>query len=180
MNIHIFLPLMTMVLNLGLVAAIFSRPARVPGRSTFVAFLLTIVVWAAAQTAVSASTSATTAERWHQLLLVAAMLYPPLFLRFSYAFAERALNRRVLTAAYSVAGAGIVMAVAGLMVSEMVPSGAGFSPRVTPFFLMLMPLLYGTAVLALRNVWHAHVDSPSVLVRNRARYLIVGFFITRP
>ena len=55
MNIHIFLPLMTMVFNLGLMAAIFTRPSRIPGRATFVAFLLTIVVWAGAQAAVSAS-----------------------------------------------------------------------------------------------------------------------------
>lgn len=174
MNIHIFLPLMTMVLNLGLVGAIFSRPTRIPGRSSFVAFLLTIVVWAGAQTAVSASTSAIAAERWHQLLLVAAMLYPPLFLQFSYTFAERKLNRRVLTASYSAAGAGIGLAVTGMLVTEMVPSGAGFSPRVTPFFLAMMPFVYGGAILAFRNVWHAHVSSPSVLMRNRARYLIVG------
>ena len=174
MSFHLLLPLATMALNLGLVGVVFTRAWRVPGRRVFVMFLLTMAAWAGAQSAIELSSSAQTALIWHRLLLVNAILFPPLYLHFSYAFAGREPYRPVLWTAYGVAVVGVGLSLSGLMVREMVPLGASYVPQVSIYFIALMPFLYGTGLIALANVRHTQLHAPSATVRNRASYLLVG------
>ncbi len=174
MSIHLLLPAISMALNLGLMGVVFYRPVRFPGRSAFVVVLLTIIAWSGAQLAMGVSPTASAAMAWHQLLLVATMLYVPTYLRFTYLFAGRMPNRRVMAIAYVASLVGIALSLTGFMVNEMVAAPAGFAPRVTIAFIILMPFLYGVGLVGLSNLWHTMVHAPSATVRNRARYLVLG------
>lgn len=174
MSIHLLLPAISMVLNLGLMGVVLYRPIRFPGRSAFVVLLLTIIAWSGAQFAMGFAPTIETATAWHRLLLVATMLYVPTYLRFSYLFAGRLPNRKVMALATTGAASGIALALGGFMVSDMVPAPTGFAPHAAVPFLALMPLLYGLGVIGLSNLWHTMVHSPSPTIRNRARYLVLG------
>lgn len=174
MSIHLLLPTLSMALNIGLMGVVFHRPIRFPGRSAFAVVLLTIIAWSGAQLAMGFSPNADAAMAWHRLLLLASMLYVPAYLRFTYLFAGRVPDRRVMSVAYAASLVGIGLSLTGLMVREMVPASAGFSPRVTLAFVALMPALYGVGLVGLSNLWHTMVHAPSATVRNRARYLVLG------
>jgi signal transduction histidine kinase len=174
MSIHLLLPTVSMLLNLGLMGVVLYRPTRFPGRSAFVVFLLTIIAWSGAQLAMGFSPTAGSALAWHKLLLVAAMVYVPTYLRFTYMFAGRMPDRRVMTVAYSASLVGVGLTLSGSMVTAMVPGPAGFVPRASIAFIALMPALYGMGLIGLSNLWHTMVHSPSATVRNRARYLVLG------
>ena len=178
MSVHLLLPMATMALNLVLLVVVFTRPVRVPGRPAFAMFLLTMAGWAGTQLAMDLSTSAASAAAWHRLLLVNAVLFPTLYLHFTYDFAGREPNRPILLGAYLASATGIVLTLSGLMVRELAPTSHGFVPHVSIYFAVLMPFLYAAGLIAIANVIHTQRHAPSAALRNRASYLLVGTVVS--
>ncbi|MEE8519366.1 MAG: ATP-binding protein [Dehalococcoidia bacterium] len=177
MSIHLLLPLATMALNLGLVGLVLTHPWRVPGKRVFVVFLFTNAFWAGAQYGINASSDVASAQLWHTLLLVNAMLFPVLFLHFSYKFADVEPRRAVLIGAYAVGFSAVALSLAGMMTSGMVQQGTRFVPQVTPLFIATASVLYGLGLLAIVNVVRAIGRSVGPASRNRATYLLAGILI---
>ena len=140
MSIHLLIPLATMAINLSLIGVVFTRSWRVPGRGAFVTFLLTMAAWGGAQFAMNVSSSMGTALAWYRLLLISALLFPPLYMHFTFAFAARRPHLAVLLATYGAAGVGVILAFTGHMVHGLTLTDHGYVPRATTLFVALMPL----------------------------------------
>ena len=177
MTIHLLLPLATMALNLGLIGLLLTHPWQVPGKRVFAIFLFTNAFWAGAQYGINASSDAAAAQLWHILLLVNAMLFPVLFLHFSYDFAGLRHGRALILSAYGLGAVGVLLSLTGMMTNGMVRSATGFTPDVTPVFIATASVLYGLGLLAIVNVVRAVRHSVSPASRNRATYLLAGILI---
>lgn len=174
MSIHLLLPTVSIAANLALLAVLFTRPVRMPGRLAFAGFLGTLVLWSAAQLGMGLADTPGVAETWHELLTIATMLYVPLYLRFTERFTGRKVDRRLFGFVVAAAGVGAVLSMRGLLVERMVPAPVGYAPHMSVWFVSILPALYIGGIVGLHNLWQTMNESSSPAMRNRAGYLVVG------
>ena len=174
MSVHLLLPAISLALNLALLGAVLARPVRIPGRYAFAAFLGTLVMWSGASLGLGLAGTSTAAAGWLKVLLIATVLYVPLYLRFTQRFTGRTVDPKVTALVIVAAAMGATIALGGFLVQAIVPAPAGFAPRMSLWFLAAVPVLYAGGAIGLRNLWRTMVQSPSPTVRNRAGYLVVG------
>ena len=178
MSIHLLLPAIAIASNTALLGVLFARSVRLPGRLSFAAFLVTLIAWSSAQLGMGLASSADVAGFWHQVLILSTLIYVPLYLHFTHRYTGRPVNRAFFAFVVAAVSVGAVLSLGGVLLEEIQHAPVGYAPRMSAWFLLVVPALYIGGVVGLRNLCLTMTGSPSPTVRNRARYLVVASIAT--